>query len=313
MDKNSWKRFDKPFIPTIPGTWRSHCTANADLVTLGDRYFLYYRGGDQYHDRIGVMTCPVEKFDGFTWEDYPGNPVIDVGRENEFDGVNTMDPSATVFNGKVYLYYSAFGEKAETIGLAVSENGFHFEKWSSNPVLIGRCPQMIVHDGKCYLFFVRKNPLGGYSVHCALSGDGVRFDALYKPVLEPGDADSWESKSVTTPRVFKEGDTFYMVYAADNKTIDGSSRFGLAVSTDLLKWEKYGANPIFETSSAGAWDDGHMWFGSVKKINGKYWMWYEACNRRRGYPDFISAVGVAMLDAPWFFVKPGTDPEGARE
>jgi predicted GH43/DUF377 family glycosyl hydrolase len=302
MDKNSWKRFSEPFLPTVSNTWKSKCTANADLISREDKYLMYYRGGDEKYDHIGVMSCLKDKFDGLHWDDYSGNPILDVGREDDFDGVNIMDPSAVVFKGKVYLYYSAFGKKAETIGLAVSEDGYHFSKWRDNPVLIGRCPEIVFHDETFYLYFVRKNPLGGYTIHLALSNDGVRFNETFDPVLEPGDSDSWESKSVTTPRIFKEGDIFYMVYAGDNKSLDGSRCFGLAVSKDLLTWEKYGGNPIF-TTSEDSWDNGNIWFGTVEKINNTYWMWYEACNRRRGYADFISLLGVAALEEPYFFYK----------
>jgi predicted GH43/DUF377 family glycosyl hydrolase len=304
MDKNSWKRFSEPLIPAVPDTWKDTYTANADLISLGDQYLMYYRGTDKQHDRVGVMSCKKDKFDGLHWDDYSGNPIIDVGRENTFDEVNILDPSAVVVDGTVYLYYSAIGKKAETIGLATSEDGFNFTKRSDNPVLIGRCPEIVFHNNAWYLFFVRKNSLGGYSIHAALSGEGIRFSEIYKSALEPGNKGAWDSKSVTTPRIFMEKDTFYMVYAGDDNSLDDSRQFGLAVSNDLLTWEKYDHNPIFEKGSPGSWDDSNIWFGTTEKINNAYWMWYEGCNHRRGYADFVSVVGAAVLEEPYFFIKP---------
>jgi predicted GH43/DUF377 family glycosyl hydrolase len=304
VDKDSWKRFETPFIPAVSGTWKSRYTANADLVDFGDKYLMYYRGTDERFDQIGVMSCSKEKFDGIHWEDYPFNPIIKNGLSGSCDSRGVIDPSAILHKGKIFLYYSAFGDEADTIGLATSEDGFRFEKWSDNPVLIGRCPEIVVHNNGFYLFFVRENELGGFSIYAALSGEGIRYSVLDEPVLIPGLRDAWDSKSVTTPRIFKEGNLWYMVYAGDDRTQDDSWRFGLAVSGDLLHWKKYEGNPIFQHGPLGAWDDTCIWFGTTEKVNGRYWMWYEACNSRRGFPDFISATGAACLDVPYFFIKP---------
>jgi hypothetical protein len=203
----------------------------------------------------------------------------------------------------VYLYYSATGKDTETIGLAISGDGFHFTKWTDNPVLSGRCPEIVLHEGTWHLFFVRKNTRGGYSIHAALSDDGLHFEDVHTPVLESENG-GWDSKSVTTPRIFRDGGVFYMIYAGDDKTLDDSWRFGLAVSNNLLEWKKYDLNPIFEKGVPGAWDDSNIWFGTVEKIHNTYWMWYEGCNSCRGYPGFISAVGAAVLVEPYFFIKP---------
>ena len=69
-----------PIIPVVPGTWRNFVTANADVVRVGDEWRLYFRGNSKLENgvangRIGLLTCPVENFDGVTWQEYAGNPV----------------------------------------------------------------------------------------------------------------------------------------------------------------------------------------------------------------------------------------------
>jgi beta-xylosidase len=78
----------------------------------------------------------------------------------------------------------------------------------------------------------------------------------------------------------------------------------LATSVDLIHWTKYSHNPIFSVGTPEAWDNTNLWYGTVEIIDGRYWMWYEACNELRNKPGFISAVGAAVMDAPYFYIKP---------
>lgn len=301
--QEKWVRIPEVLLPTVPGSWKERYTANADFLDFHGTYFMYYRGTDQEHDRVGVMTCVPEAFDGITWEDYPGNPIIDVGAPDAFDGQNILDPSAVVFNDQVYLYYSGIGANGGGIGLAISQDGYTFKKYPV-PVISGRCPEVVEKDGQLHLFFVRQATDHGYDIYHAVSSDGIHFVETPEPVLGIGPAGSWESYSVTTPRIFLDRGLYYLVYAADDIELDDSWRFGLAVSKDLLHWRKYEGNPIFTKGDGDAWDNSNIWFGTVEHINGRYWMWYEGCNHRRGYPDFISVVGTAYLDAQYFFIDP---------
>ena len=74
-----WKRYPtNPIFPVVPSTWMESQTANPDLLLNGDTYFMYFRGQQGGHDRIGVATIPREEFDGVTWRIRP-EPIIDVG------------------------------------------------------------------------------------------------------------------------------------------------------------------------------------------------------------------------------------------
>ena len=299
-----WIREKGILIPTVPGTWKSLYTANADFLSFNGKYLMYYRGTDCNHDRVGVMTCAPDEFDGVTWHDFALNPIIDVGQAGSFDAKNILDPSAAVFHDHVFLYYSAIGDHDESnIGLAISSDGFSFSKLR-NPVISGRCPEVIVYNDKVHLFWVRPYNGKGYAIFHAVSADGIRFHEDINPILTTGNEGDWDSYSVTTPRIFRDENLFYMVYAGDDSTLDDSWRFGLAVSKNLMEWKKYSGNPIFQKGSYGDWDDSNIWFGTVEHIDGRYWMWYEGCNHRRGYDDFISVVGTAKLDAPFFYVNP---------
>ena len=71
-------------------------------------------------------------------------------------------------------------------------------------------------------------------------------------------------------------------------------------------------NPIFSRGDEGQWDEGAIWFSTVEKINGRYYMWYEGYGggtaRTEPYGSYLkggkSQVGMATLVAPYFYVRP---------
>ncbi len=280
------------FRPGGPA-WRSRWTANPDLLEHGGEYFLYYRGNNGAFDQIGVATIPANQFDGRTWHDFEGNPVVRSDGKDSYD-YNALDPAVVEVKGLIYLYFSACGNGPDRIGLAVSKDGFHFRKPPESPILIGRAPEVVYRNGLFYLFYV-VNSGRGYEVRQATSPDGFHYTPKAKPVLTPGPAPAWDSQSVTTPRIFKENGVYNMIYAGSNDSVDEPRNFGLATSRDLLHWTKFTGNPIFSVGAEGAWDGGCIWFGTAEKIGGRYYLWYEG-SRGNYTTGVTSQVGMAILE-----------------
>jgi hypothetical protein len=156
-------------------------------------------------------------------------------------------------------------------------------------------------------------PGGGFQIHHAVSEDGFRFhEPSPAPCLPAGPAGSWDSYTVETPRIFREGGLYYLLYCGSDKWKDYPANTGLAVSRDLASWKKYEGNPVFSRGEKGAWDEGAIWFTTVERIGGRYWLWYEGYgggdSRDKEYDSYLkggkSQVGLATLDAPFFYVKP---------
>ena len=279
------------FQPNGPA-WRSRWSANPDLLKLGDKYFLYYRGNNGKLDQIGVATIPVARFDAKTWDEYSENPVIRSGGEASFD-YSILDPSVVEVNGKIFMYYTAYDVGGQIrIGLSVSSDGFHFDKVSS-PILIGGGgPEVVYRAGVFYLFYVFVDP-NGFSIKLATSFDGIQY-TTWGTVLAPGTKDAWDGRSITTPRIFLENGVYNMIYAGSDDTLDEPRYFGLATSHNLTDWTKFSGNPIFGRGAKGAWDGALIWFGTTEKINGKYYMWYEG-SRTRYSEGATSQVGYAVI------------------
>ena len=101
------------------------------------------------------------------------------------------------------------------------------------------------------------------------------------------------------------------MYCGSDRHDDYPFHAGLATSVDLVHWTKYSGNPVFSRGEKGDWDEGAIWFTTVEKINGTYYMWYEGYGggtaRVEAYGSYLkggkSQIGLATLDADFFYVK----------
>ena len=186
------------------------------------------------------------------------------------------------------VYYTGKSENASTfstISLSITTDGQTFTKFEANPILEDAiAPEVVFHDGLFYLFYQRLHEDRFWEVYVATSQDGIDFDVaneqkMFGPSRQAG---TFDAHSVATVRIFKEGDYFYMTYAACERFLDYPESIGLARSRDLVHWERYPHNPIFERGEAGTWDEGALWFATVRKIGDRYMMWYEGAGTGLG-------------------------------
>lgn len=82
------------------------------------------------------------------------------------------------------------------------------------------------------------------SVGHAVSPD-LRSWRVLDDALRPGPPGSWDDLAIWTGSVIDHADRWYMLYTGICKQENGLvQRIGLAVSDDLLHWEKHPANPV---------------------------------------------------------------------
>lgn len=275
-----------PVIPAAGGnsSWHGYYAANPSAIVFNNTVFLYARGIATVgaNSTLGVWAFPVSGFDGVTWNQSPTtNPILQ-GTAGEFDSTGIMDPSAVVFNGQVFLYYGGYANGSD-IGLATSPDGLAFTK--QGVVLSGGgTPFAAVNqsNSELYLFYTQSAPTGGWEYYVATSTDGIHFGAGQLVFGPSQAADAFDQTSIITIRVWYEAPYYYMTYGGSPTCPDYPEGIGLARSTDLINWTRYPNNPILLRGPAGGWDEAALWSGTLLKVNGLYYMWYEAAGSNAG-------------------------------
>lgn len=287
-----------PVMARKPGTFRSRYAANPDILEFNGRLLFYFRGqGDEKHDQMGVAVTTPALFDGMHWQQITDAPVIPVNPDpNAYDSNHILDPASAVIGGKVFLYYSAHSQKQpHSVALAISEDGVHFEKYEHNPIIPDAvAPEVVLKDGKVCLFYQRwtKGSFGVSKFYMCRSDDGLHFDvSAEREVMAPQAG----CHSVSTNRIYCEDGYYYSFFGKNLKFKDYPESIGIARSRDLLSWE-VGSSDVITRGEPGAWDEGALWFATVYRHKGKYYLWYEGTGtgNGRGTPEQIAASDKAV-------------------
>ncbi|WP_119070436.1 hypothetical protein [Aggregatilinea lenta] len=104
-------------------------------------------------------------------------------------------------------------------------------------------------DDTVHLFHLqgREGDVGCTSIGHATTHDWLHWDTL-PPVLAQGHGTAWDAGPLMTGMIVRHEDRYYQFYGA---MIDRIQRIGVAVSDDLVHWEKVGDRPILE--AGGPW------------------------------------------------------------
>lgn len=99
--------------------------------------------------------------------------------------------------------------------------------------------------------------------------------AATNPVIGFGDTDAFDRGGAADPSIFYENGTWWCLYSGLFTNGTKPWRLGLAYATDPKgPWIRHASNPILGTGSAGTFDEGTVWRGSVFKENGVYYVPY---------------------------------------
>lgn len=113
---------------------------------------------------------------------------------------------------------------------------------------------IIEHRGIYHLFYLQapkdlpdpEQRHGVATVGHAISED-LKFWEEVGTALEPGPPGTWDDRAIWTGSVIEHKGAFYTLYTGTSKAEEGKiERIGLAISTDLIHWEKHPANPVLE-------------------------------------------------------------------
>jgi len=262
------------------------------MAAGADQFSLVPEFKDRLADRVPLTVTSVHQ-----------EPVLRRGESGSWDAGDVLNPSVVKFKGKYFNYYSGYDGKIWRTGVATSDDGVSWEKYSGNPVLepnasnwdqkyIAANGGAVVFKGKVYYAYHGVDAKGVTRIGLAVSTDGFSFKKNPKPVLSPTNDGGWESLAVADPYLIVHDGTLYLYYLGQNMAL--VQRIGVAKSSDSVNWVRSNANPIFDVGAQGAFDENGLGELSVAYQYPYFYMLYtgRAANEYRNVGYAVSLDGV---------------------
>jgi len=154
------------------------------------------------------------------------------------------------------------------------------------------------------------------SIGHACSADLINWEIL-PDALGPGTVGEWDDLATWTGCTFLKDGQWYLFYTGVNQAEKGLiQRIGVALSSDLIHWEKAAGNPVIEADPGWyelldldalhdqAWRD--PW---VFEVDGRFHV-YLTARVKHGPPDGRGVIGHAISDdlLNWTVLAPVTEP-----
>jgi len=242
------------FAGTGQGTWDDRIRERGFILREGGLWRLWYtgynvaRGGSM---ALGYATSP----DGLRFARHAGNPV--------FDGVWTEDVFVVPNPGGGYqMFAEGYKDVAHrltsTDGVSWREQGsLDVRTRSGAPLPPGPygTPTVVVAGGTWHLFYEREDK----GVWLATSKDQRVFTNVSDEPVIPLGPDAYDRHAIALNQVVRYKGRYYGVYHANaDPEWKGPWTTCLAVSDDLVRWQKYPGNPVVRSddSSGILVDDG---------------------------------------------------------
>ena len=302
------------FRPT--GAWNCGRAIDAEVVAFRGKYFLYFATRDPQFERqlLGVATAPLgTDFRRSDWTLALDAPILEP--QLPWEGKCCEGATVIEYKKKLYMFYAAnYNNCPQQIGLAVSNDGIHWQRCSDQPFLRNGLPgdwnesesghPCVFRDrqGQTHLFYQGNNTHGKHWLLTSVplkwtaspspSKGGVkRLPQVVYPTIALPQRGSGEGALVIDadapdPSVIRVADTYYAAATSGNKP-QAYQRYR---SKDLLTWEQMG----FVFDEWPDWTCGSFWAPELFDLCGRTMCYYTA----RQKSDSTSCIGVAMADGP---------------
>jgi len=239
------------FQPAGDGTWEVKIRERGFILREGDLWRLWYTGydGTRGHPvHLGYATSR----DGIEWKRHPGNPLL---------SDLWIEDVCVVHDGDQWFLFAEGRDDVphwftSADGVTWSREGdMDVRLRDGSPVPRGPLgtPTVLRTKAGWNLLYERQDA----GIWLARSPDlKVWTNVSDEPVLARG-PEPYDTQMIALNQVIKYGDRYYAIYHA-TKTPEKPRLWttNLAVSDDLITWEKYSGNPLFpesENKSSGIW------------------------------------------------------------
>lgn len=259
------------------------------VVNFKGRYLMYYsippaKDKSRPTWNIGIA----ESKDLIHW-----NRIGEIGPAADYEKNGFCAPCALVKDGKVNLFYQTYGNnEKDAICHAVSTDGIHFERNTTNPIFspkksdwsCGRAidAEIFQFKDKYFLYFAtrdknfRVQQLGVATAPSTGNFDRQNWtqeidDTILFPELP------WEKRCIEAPSVACHDGKLYMFYAGAYN--NQPQQIGVAVSEDGLHWKRVFDQPFLANGKSGEWNSSESGHPHIFTDNdGKTILFYQGNN-----------------------------------
>jgi len=230
------------FSGTDSSTWDSKIRERGYILKEDSVYKMWYTG---YSDNDPVMKIGLAlSNDGIGWNRHPDNPVI--------DSFWTEDVHVVVHDGVYYMVAEGLNDIAYMLSSSTgidwtSLGPLDIRKSNGDPIEPGPrgTPTLWIEGDQWYLFYERED----IGIWLAVSSDRKTWINLQDtPVIKKG-PESYDSEGVALNQVIKVNQRYYALYHGTPNKDWSTWNSNIAVSKDLVRWEKYSQNPIVRSDS----------------------------------------------------------------
>ncbi|HKI55395.1 MAG TPA: hypothetical protein VJ987_14820 [Anaerolineales bacterium] len=161
-----WTVDANPILKPNTKAWDRYGLGWPSVVQDGSEYRMYYGAQTREGYAIGLATSN----DGVQWEKYP-EPVLVADADWEY---NKVDRPRVVNSPDNWVMIYQAGTKVEERGLAISNDGIHWERYSANPIFdqdVFPIPNaktwdtnLLYHEGT-YYYFMELGTLSGTDLY----------------------------------------------------------------------------------------------------------------------------------------------------
>lgn len=296
-----WKKLGKVFLPSGELPWMASHAANPVAIQIdADLYRVYFSSRD-LNNRSSIGWVEIDTKKPTQVLRVSQEPCLTPGLIGCFDDSGASIGGIIKRDGKFWLYYMGWNLGVtvpwrNSIGLATSDDGLHFERVSLAPVMDRSDVDPYTLSYPCVLqepdglrLWYGSNLEWGtnqsdmhHMIKSAASTDGLNWKRDGRVLIHPTGSAEY---AFARPSVLRDAEGYHMWYAYRGTAY----RIGYAMSQDGENWIRMDAEAGIEVSP-NEWDSESVEYPFVFDHSGQRYMFY--CGNGYGRTGF----GVAVLE-----------------
>jgi predicted GH43/DUF377 family glycosyl hydrolase len=262
-DGISWEKFKgNPILSPGKDGWdKSYISANGAAIVRDGKIIYYFQGVDDSGiTRIGLATSSDDLSLAKLKE-----PVLSPGPSGTWESMAVADPYVIQREGVLYLYYLGMDDRyVQRIGVARSNDGIHWERFTGNPILdvgakgtfdengIGE-PSIAYNPPYYYLIYTGRDSTEKRNLGWAISLDGTHWKKMSTTgILSESQKQSWYSSVICDTTLLQDKDGQWRLWFGGGNIPKPDQNINGQIGVMTISLEQN--RPIFRFSVEDNWE-----------------------------------------------------------